>query len=267
MPTLTALAGRGKCLGRCNMESNRLRPFALTILLLFSASNSWALALDDVVARIESNYKNVAAFKGSFKQKATLKTLNRVQESMGKLFYKKPNKFKWQYTKPTEQEITSDGKTLWIYLPENKQVYIYELMDNQGIGGEGQIPGNFLNNLGDLGRDFNVKWRTPTERDAQGNYLIELVPKSPVASIHELLLVIPRDITTTSSSAFPVIASTVRDAYGNTTNIEFINIEILETVDGTAKAKKKTGGLPDTMFTYTPPVGVEIIKPPLTGPK
>ena len=183
---------------------------------------------------------------------------------MGKLFYKKPNKFKWQYTKPTEQEITSDGKTLWIYLPENKQAYIYELVDNQGIGGEGQIPGNFLNSLGDLGRDFNVKWGTPTERDAQGNYLILLVPKSPVASIHELLLVIPRDITTTSSSAFPVIASTVRDAYGNTTNIEFTNIEILETVDGTAKAKKKTGGLPDTMFTYTPPAGVEIIKPPLT---
>jgi len=248
------------------MDSNRLRPFALTILLLFSASHSWALALDDVVARIESNYKNIAAFKGSFKQKATLKTLNRVQESLGKLFYKKPNKFKWQYTNPTEQEITSDGKTLWIYLPENKQVYIYELADNQGIGNEGQIPGNFLNNLGDLGRDFNVKWGTPKERDAQGNYIIELVPKSPVASIHGLLLVIPRGITTNQPSAFPVIASSVRDAYGNTTNIEFTNIEILETVDGRVKAKKK-GGLPDTIFTYTPPADVEIIKPPLTSSK
>jgi outer membrane lipoprotein carrier protein len=245
------------------MDSNRLRPFALTILLLFSASHSWALALDDVVTKIESNYKNIAAFKGSFKQKATLKTLNRVQESLGKLFYKKPNKFKWQYTNPSEQEITSDGKTLWIYLPENKQIYIYELADNQGIGNEGQIPGNFLNNLGDLGRDFNVKWGTPKERDAQGNYIIELVPKSPVASIRELLLVIPRDITTKQSSAFPVIESTVRDAYGNTTNIEFTNIEILETVDGRVKAKKK-GGLPDTMFTFTPPVNVEIIKPPLS---
>lgn len=248
------------------MDSNRLRTFALTILLLFSASHSWALALDDVVTKIESNYKNIAAFKGTFKQKATLKTLNRVQESLGKLFYKKPNKFKWQYTNPTEQEITSDGKTLWIYLPENKQVYIYELVDNQGIGNEGQIPGNFLNNLGDLGRDFNIKWGKPEERDAQGNYIIELAPKSPVASIHGLLLVIPRDITTTSSSAFPVIASSVRDAYGNITNIEFTNIEILETLDGRVKAKK-TGGLPDSIFTYTPPVDVEIIKPPLTRSK
>ena len=65
------------------MDSNRLRPFALTILLLFSASHSWALALDDVVARVESNYKNIAAFKGSFKQKATLKTLNRVPGKHG----------------------------------------------------------------------------------------------------------------------------------------------------------------------------------------
>jgi len=246
---------------------NRLIFAALICLVLPTASRSWALALDDVVARIESNYKNIAAFKGSFKQKATLKTLNKVQEGLGTLLYKKPNKFKWQYTKPTEQEITSDGKTLWIYLPENKQVYIYELADNQGIGNEGQIPGNFLNNLGDLGRDFNVKWGTPKERDAQGNYIIELVPKSPVASIHELLLVIPRDITINQSSAFPVIESTVRDAYGNTTNIEFTNIEILETVDGRVKAKKKTGGLPDSIFTYTPPANVEIIKPPLTSSK
>ncbi|MBM2839190.1 MAG: outer rane lipoprotein carrier/sorting protein LolA, partial [Deltaproteobacteria bacterium] len=235
---------------------------ALICLVLPTASRSWALTLEDVVAKIESNYKNIAAFKGNFKQKATLKTLNKVQESLGKLFYKKPNKFKWQYTNPTGQEITSDGKTLWIYLPENKQIYIYELADNQGIGNEGQIPGNFLGNLGDLGRDFNVKWGTPLARDAQGNYIIELEPKSPVANIHDILLVIPRDITTNPSSAFPVIASTVRDAYGNTTNIEFTNIEILETLDWTVKAKKKTGGLPDSIFTYTPPANVEIIKPP-----
>jgi len=246
---------------------NRLMLSALICLVLPTASRSWALTLDDVVAKIESNYKNIAAFKGSFKQKATLKTLNKVQEGLGTLLYKKPNKFKWQYTKPTKQEITSDGKTLWIYLPENKQVYIYELADNQGIGNEGQIPGNFLSNLGDLGRDFNVKWGTPLVRDAQGNYIIELVPKSPVANIHDILLVIPRDITTNPSSAFPVIASTVRDAYGNTTNIEFTNIEILETLDGRVKEKKKAGGLPDSIFTYTPPADVEIIKPPLTSSK
>lgn len=246
---------------------NRLMFAALICLVLPGTSRSWALTLDDVVAKIESNYKNIAAFKGSFKQKATLKTLNKVQEGLGTLLYKKPNKFKWQYTKPTEQEITSDGKTLWIYLPENKQVYIYELADNQGIGNEGQIPGNILSNLGDLGKDFNVKWGTPLERDAQGNYIIELVPKNPVANIHDILLVIPRDITTNPSSAFPVIASTVRDAYGNTTNIEFTNIEILETLDGTVKAKKKARGLPDSIFTYTPPADVEIIKPTLTRSK
>lgn len=249
------------------MVRDRLMFAALICLVLLSASRSWALTLDEVIAKIESNYKNIAAFKGSFKQKATLKTLNRVQEGQGKLLYKKPNKFKWQYTKPTEQEITSDGKTLWIYIPENKQVYIYELADNQGIGNEGQIPGNFLSNLGDLGRDFNVKWKTSNERDAQGNYIIELEPKRPVANIHDIILVIPRAITTTPSSTFPVIASTVHDAYGNTTIIEFTNIEILETVDGTLTGKKKTGSIPDTMFTYTPPLNVEIIRQSQTVPK
>lgn len=236
---------------------------AAAILFLCSVSHSWALELDDVVGRIETNYKNIVAFKCVFKQQATLKTLNRVQESSGKLYYKKPNKFRWQYTKPAGQEIISDGNMLWIYLPENKQAYVYELSGDKGTGNEGQIPGNFLNNLGDLGRDFQVKWGAPKERDANGNYLIELVPKRPVAGISAINLVIPHDISITPYSGFPVMASTVRDAYGNTTNIEFTDIEILEKADKTIRPNQ-TGGLPDSMFKYKPPAGTEIIKAPMT---
>lgn len=243
------------------MGPNRLRQIALTILLLCLASHSWALELDDLVARIESNYKNIAAFKGNFKQKATLKTLNRVQESSGKLYYKKPDKFRWQYTKPAGQEIISDGDTLWIYIPENKQVYVYELSEKRETGSEGQIPGNFLNNLGDLGRDFNVRWGASTKRDEQGNSIIELVPRIPMANINNISLVIPRDIKTNPSSSFPVIESVVKDAYGNITSIEFTNIEILETVDKKA-GTKKSGMLPDSMFKYRPPAEAEIIKVP-----
>lgn len=251
------------------MFSNRLRPVVLSILALFTASQGWALTLNDVVSKVENNYKNVVAFRGSFNQTATLKTLNKVQQAQGDIFYKKPNKVKWQYTSPTEQEIISDGNTIWMYFPENRQVYIYDLTDTfkQEVSNQGQIPGNFLTSLGDLRRDFNVQWGTPRDRDAQGNYIIELVPKRPIVNVRNIFIVVPRDITTASSSTFPVLASTVYDSYGNMTNIEFVNIEVLETADETVAAKKRGWTLPDSVFTYLPPANVEIVKPPLTRSK
>lgn len=251
------------------MFPNRLRPVVLSILALFTASQGWALTLNDVVSKVENNYKNVVAFRGSFNQTATLKTLNKVQQAQGDIFYKKPNKVKWQYTSPTEQEIISDGKTIWMYFPENRQVYIYDLTDtfNQEVSTQGQIPGNFLTSLGDLRRDFNVQWGTPRDRDERGNYIIELVPKRPIVNVRNIFIVVPRDITTASSSTFPVLASTVYDSYGNMTNIEFVNIEVLETADETVAAKKRGWTLPDSMFTYLPPANVEIVKPPLTRSK
>lgn len=274
------------------MFSNRLRPVVLSILALFTASQSWALTLNDVVKKVESNYRNIVAFRGSFNQTATLKTLNKVQQGQGDIFYKKPNKIKWQYASPTEQEIISDGKTIWMYFPENRQVYIYDLTDtfNQEVASEGQIPGNFLTSLGDLNRDFNVQWGTPRDRDAQGNYIIELVPKRPMVNVRNIFIVVPKELvsgttprtpasamegqrciydnnTCTGSKLFPVLTSTVYDTFGNMTNIEFTNIEVLEAADETVAAKKRGWTLPDAMFTYLPPANVEIVKPPLTRSK
>lgn len=255
------------------MASNCLR-MGVFVLLLFTASKGWALTLNDVIKKVESNYKNIVAFRGSFNQTTTIKTLNKLQQGRGDIFYKKPNKIKWQYTGPMEQEIMSDGNTIWMYFPENRQVYIYDLTDtfSQEAANQGQIPGNFLSSLGDLEREFDVKWATPRD-NAQGNYMIELVPKRPMVNVRRMFLVVPKDITSAPSNTFPVLASTVYDTFGNMTNIEFLDsqgattIEILETADETVAAKKRAWTLPDSMFTYLPPANVEIIKPPLTRSK
>ena len=264
------------------MVTNLLRQVTLAIVLVFTASHSWALTLNDVVKKVESNYKNIVAFRGSFNQTATLKTLNKVQQAQGEISFKKSSelnrfrnknevvtKFKWQYTTPTEQEIISDGKTIWMYFPENRQVFIYDLTEtfNQEVANEGQVPGNFLTSLGDLNKEFRVQWGTPTDRDGQGNFIIELVPKRPIVNVRNIFIVVSKDIMTAPSNTYPVLTSTVYDSYGNMTNIEFGNIEVLETVDETVAAKKRGWTLPDDMFTYLPPANVEIIKPPLTRSK
>lgn len=272
------------------MATNSLRPLVL-IFMLFTVSNSWALTLSDVVKRVEDNYKNIVAYRGNFNQTTTLKTLKKIQQGQGEILYKKPNKIKWRYTSPTEQEIISDGKNIWMYFPENRQVYIYDLTDTfaQEVSNQGQIPGNFLTTLGNLSSDsseFNVQWGAPRSRDARGNYIIELVPKRPIVNVRNIFLVVPRYLVETNikkedwrnycdsvpddptkRNMFPICASTVYDTYGNMTNIELLDIDVLETADEKDSTKKKAWTLSDNIFTYLPPANVEIIKPPLTRSK
>ncbi len=40
---------------------------------------------------------------------------------------KRPNKFRWDYNKPYEQQIISDGKQVWLYDTELAQVTVREL--------------------------------------------------------------------------------------------------------------------------------------------
>lgn len=284
---------------------NSLRPMLVMLAILLTSSHSWALTLNDVVMKVESNYKNIVAFRGSFNQTATLKTLNKVQQAQGDIFFRKVsemdsfkgrretyNKFKWQYRSPTEQEIISDGRTIWMYFPENRQVFIYDLTDTfkQEAANEGKVPGNFLTSLGDLRKDFNVQWAEPANMDARGNYMIELLPKRPIVNVRNIIIVVPKELIAdlpsktpvspfegqkctyenkacSGSKIYPVLTSTIYDTYGNMTNVEFTNIEILETVDEADAAKKRGWNLPDNMFTYAPTGNIEIIKPPLTRSK
>lgn len=274
------------------MVKNRLMSTFATLTLLFTTSQSWALTLNDVVKKVESNYKNIVAFRGSFNQTATIKTLNKIQQGQGDIFFKKPNKIKWQYRSPMEQEIISDGNTIWLYFPENRQVFIYDLTDtfDQEAANQGQIPGNFLASLGNLNKEFDVRWGQPKDRDERGNYIVELTPKRPMVNVRNIFLVVPKELLSgatpttplspmegqkceydgkpcTGTSLFPLLTSTVYDTFGNMTNIEFTSIEVLEVANETAAVKKRAWTLPDSMFTYLPPPQVEIIKPPLTRSK
>ena len=57
---------------------------------------------------------------GSFSQ--TVKSKKKSQSSSGSFQILRPGLFKWTYNKPYEQVIVGDGKTIWLYDTELKQV-------------------------------------------------------------------------------------------------------------------------------------------------
>lgn len=51
----------------------------------------------------------------------------RIQETLGHMSLKRPGKFTWHTQEPMQQELVSDGKTVWLYDPDLMQVTVQKL--------------------------------------------------------------------------------------------------------------------------------------------
>jgi outer membrane lipoprotein carrier protein len=98
----------------------------------------------------------------------------------------------------------------------------------------------FLCGLGKLQKDFHIAFAATEHTHQEGNYLFKLVPREPDFGIGELLVAIDRE-------TFYVRWLSFADTYGNATRLHFRNIKI-------------NNKLPDKMFSFSPPPGVDIYR-------
>ena len=103
-----------------------MKKIILVVLgLLFTSTAGFSAqdeSIDVVVDKIQKKYEEIEDFHADFTQEATVKALNTVQKSDGEVWFKKPGKMRWNYYEPYKDEIVSDGRTLWFYNEEEKQV-------------------------------------------------------------------------------------------------------------------------------------------------
>ncbi len=227
-------------------------PFVI-LLCLAVAGVANAAELKDVVAALEQGYGELHDLQADFAQRTTIAALKRNQKGAGELYLKRPAKasamFRFDYTKP-RQEIVSNGRTVWYYIPENRQVMTSEL--SAMFAGGNSIALAWLTGMGNLSRDFAVAF-DGKGRDAHGNYLLDLTPKRANQGITRLQLTIAAGAVDGYLKAgkavmpFPIVASTVTDAMGNRTAIEFSRVKVNQ-------------GLGSGRFTFKIPKGVEVIR-------
>jgi len=217
-----------------------MRRLLAAILLCLLAAPAFAQApaaqnLDDVVRGLEGAYGKINDLKAEFNQNAFNKSLNQTIPAAGSVFLKKGGKLRWEYTQPTAQEIVSDGKTLWVYTPQLNQVNVAPAPE--ALAGPA---GSFLVGLGKLREHFGVRFMNPASpRDADGNVVLDLTPKQPLPTLARLILSIdPR--------SWEVRKAVVYDQFENTVTMRFTKMAL-------------NSGLPDTLFTFTPPKGVATV--------
>jgi len=230
------------------------RILALTVALFaFGAPLCLGAELSQVVRTLEQGYSNLNDLQADFNQRSTLKTMKREEKGAGELFIKKGSgkdaMFRFNYSKP-KQQIVSNGKKVWYYLPEQKQVMVMEL--SQLFEAGNGVALNYLSGMGHVSRDFDIAFAAEA-RDKKGNYLLDLTPKKKSPAMAKLQLLIAGAAVDEFLSKgrpgtpFPIVSSAVFDQTGNSTRIEFSNV-------------KTNRGMESGKFTFKIPAGVEVVK-------
>jgi outer membrane lipoprotein carrier protein len=189
------------------------------------------LEVGAVVEGIQAFYAGAQDFQASFTQTYTYQIYDRKQVSHGTVYFKKPRRMRWDYQKPTPKVFVADGQTLWVYEPEESQVFKRDLKS-------AQIPAAlaFMSGEGKLTDEFDAKL---LESKDANTVRVELIPRHHAGDYKSLILNVDR-------ATYAVKASTVVDPVGNTNHLVFSGV-------------KTNQNLPDKGFVFSPPAGVKVL--------
>ncbi len=199
---------------------NRLQVFWSTVLCPLStvhcplsvvliACNLWASDFNTKVSNIERTYTQTPALQAEFTQSTYVPLLEKTITRPGRIFYQKGGKIRIEYAANPMTHYMSDGETLWIVHPKEKNTETYSLKDS-GLPEEAL---KFLTELGELRKYFNVA----EGRDGK----IILKPKKR-STYQKLVCLFDKD--------HYLKEITIQNLSGNTSHYRFFNLKTKETL-------------------------------------
>lgn len=204
------------------------RPLLVSGLLALAAALGPGLARADAVDALRSFVKEVQSGRGAFTQVVTSPDGAKKKTSTGSFEFLRPNRFRFDYSKPYEQQIVADGVQVWLFDVDLNQVTVRPY--DQALG---STPAALLAG-GNLDRDFTLS----AEPDAGGLQWVQALPKVKEGSIRVLRV---------GFKGRELAAFEITDAFGQKSRLDFARFE--------AQAP-----LAAARFKFTPPAGVDVLK-------
>jgi len=182
-----------------------MKQFLLKLLLVSGLLVNTAYA--DGIKSLKDFYHNTDAMRANFVQVVTDSQGEAIQEVEGTMQLQRPNKFRWDYNKPYEQQIISDGKEVFLYDTDLEQVTVRSL--NQSLGSS---PASLLAGGTEVEQSFDLK-----DMDAKdGLSWVEALPKGEDSGYERILL---------GFKGNDLRKMTLFDSFKNTTSIAFSAVE------------------------------------------
>jgi len=140
--------------------------FVAASLLMLAAAASHA----DSVDTLKEFVRDVKTGSANFTQVVTSPDGTKKKTSSGRFEFSRPNRFRFTYTKPFEQEIVADGQKVWIYDADLNQVSSRKLSQAIGATPAALLAGGSLEadfDLSSLASKAGLDWAqaTPKARD------------------------------------------------------------------------------------------------------
>ncbi len=205
------------------------------IVIFFVASGHFLfgqeshLNVKEITQKMQDRYEMIDDATASFTKHVKLGFSDIEQTYSGKILIKKPKMVRLESENET---IVTDGATVWMYSPVNKQVIIDKYKENQNS----VSPENFLLNL----PQSYYATLLSESRDKNGaTATIKLVPKDDRSFIKSVKIVL-------EEKTWDVRTISIDDVNDTETTYTISNLKL-------------NTNIPDKTFQYTPPPGVEVV--------
>lgn len=202
--------------------------------LALSVLPLWALA--DGMGSLESFMKESQAGKAQFTQTVTSPGRDgqpgRTKTSSGEFQFQRPGRFSFHYTKPFEQVIVADGKTLWMLDKDLNQVT--QRPQSQALASTPAAILASATDLNGLRKDFNLG----NAPDADGMEWVQAEPRSSDNQLRQVRV---------GFAGGKLAALDIMDSFGQRSLIRFSQLQLLPS-------------LPASTFHFTPPAGADVLK-------
>src|SRR6266481_4380892 len=214
--------------------------YFLPFLLIFlspaglSATAPQEKGLSDLVEGVERSFAHMKDFSSDFIQ-IFQDPLNRKRQESGHLYLMRPRMMRWEYQNPEEKLFVSDGKTVYFYVPADRQVTKEAVKQSF----DDRIPLMFLLGQSNLRNEFTRFELLNTKPFFEGTKVVRMYPKRKTDFQEILMEVDPADY--------------------------LIRRLVLAHMDGSRSeflfsAIRTNTGLRSSMFDFKLPPGVEVVQ-------
>ncbi len=205
------------------------------------AAPAGRLELRAVVDRMQKRYEQASDFHAHFSQALTNPTFGRTTVSSGEVQVKKPGRMRWDYDKPEKKMYLANGRALWMYEPDERQVVKADLKTSQ-------LPAalSFLMGSGKLVDEFEIIFAKDIPFGTATDYKLSLKAKQPQSTYKSIYFLVDPE-------TYLVKQSVLIDTQGLINAITFSDVKV-------------NSKLADSLFKWSPPAGVRVIDPAKSTP-
>lgn len=188
----------------------------IAIVLVFSIfvcsqaiAQQSSLTADQILSNIEKKYAG-KSFIARFTQISRMAALELTDKASGMAFFSHPGNMRWEYKTPEAYQIITNGRSIWIFRPEENQVMTGDASQyfKPGAGGA------FLSDITSIRSHFDIR----IKEESPTYYELDLVNKNKEKDLDSIVIRVAK-------KTFEIIRAVTRNPYDDTNLFEFFNTE------------------------------------------